>query len=95
MRNKQDITIILTKFLLCSLYTLIFLGGYFYLSYKQQTSISPAFTTLGCTLLSWYTVIRTDHIISNIKQTNQYVHKINNLTLTTYKWNRYRRSMHH
>lgn len=95
MRNKQGVTIILTKFLFCSLCTLVFLGGYFYLSYKQQTSISPAFTTLGCTLLAWYTVIRTDHIISNIKQTNQYVHKINNLTLTTYKWNRYRRSMHH
>lgn len=95
MRNKQDVTIILTKFLLCSLCTLVFLGGYFYLSYKQQTSISPAFTTLGCTLLSWYTVIRADHIISNIKQTNQYVHEINNLTLTTYKWNRYRRGMHH
>ena len=95
MRNKQDVTIILTKFLLCSLFTLVFLGGYFYLSYKQKTSISPAFTTLGCTLLSWYTVIKTDHTISNIKQTNQYVHKINNLTLTTYKWNRYRRSMHH
>lgn len=95
MRNKQDITIILTKFLLCSLYTLVFLGGYFYLSYKQQISISPAFTTLGCTLLSWYTVIRADHIINKIKQTNQYIHKINNLTLTTYKWNRYRRGMHH
>lgn len=95
MRNKQDITIILTKFLLCSLCTLVFLGGYFYLSYKQQISISPAFTTLGCTLLSWYTVIRADHIINKIKQTNQYIHTINNLTLTTYKWNRYRRGMHH
>lgn len=95
MRNKQDITIILTKFLLCSLCTLVFLGGYFYLSYKQQISISPAFTTLGCTLLSWYTVIRADHSINKIKQTNQYIHKINNLTLTTYKWNRYRRGMHH
>lgn len=95
MKNKQDVTIILTKFLLCSLFTLVFLGGYFYLSYKQQTSISPVFTTLGCTLLSWYTVIKTDHTISNIKKTNQYIHKINNLTLTTYKWNRYRRSMHH
>lgn len=95
MRNKQDVTIILAKFLFCSLYTLVFLGGYFYLSYKQQTSINPAFTTLGCTLLSWYTVVKTDHIISNIKKTNQYIHKINNLTLTTYKWNRYRRSMHH
>lgn len=95
MRNKQDVTIILAKFLFCSLYTLVFLGGYFYLSYKQQTSINPAFTTLGCTLLSWYTVVKTDHTISNIKQTNQYIHKINNLTLTTYKWNKYRRSMHH
>lgn len=95
MRNKQDVTIILAKFLFCSLYTLVFLGGYFYLSYKQQTSINPAFTTLGCTLLSWYTVVKTDHTISNIKKTNQYIHKINNLTLTTYKWNRYRRSMHH
>lgn len=95
MRNKQDITIILTKFLLCSLCTLVFLGGYFYLSYKQQISISPAFTTLGCTLLSWYTVIRADHSINKIKQTNQYIHKINNLTLTTYKWKRYRREMHH
>lgn len=95
MRNKQDVTIILAKFLFCSLCTLVFLGGYFYLSYKQQTSINPAFTTLGCTLLSWYTVAKTDHTISKIKQTNQYIHKINNLTLTTYKWNRYRRSMHH
>lgn len=95
MRNKQDVTIILAKFLFCSLYTLVFLGGYFYLSYKQQTSINPAFTTLGCTLLSWYTVVKTDHTISNIKQTNQYIHKINNLTRTTYKWNKYRRSMHH
>ena len=95
MRNKQDVTIILAKFLFCSLYTLVFLGGYFYLSYKQQTSINPAFTTLGCALLSWYTVVKTDHTISNIKQTNQYIHKINNLTRTTYKWNRYRRSMHH
>jgi len=95
MRNKQDVTIILAKFLFCSLYTLVFLGGYFYLSYKQQTSINPAFTTLGCALLSWYTVVKTDHTISNIKQTNQYIHKINNLTRTTYKWNKYRRSMHH
>jgi len=95
MRNKQDVTIILAKFLFCSLYTLVFLGGYFYLSYKQQTSINSAFTTLGCALLSWYTVVKTDHTISNIKQTNQYIHKINNLTRTTYKWNKYRRSMHH
>ena len=90
MINNHGLSIIIGKFLFCSLFTLIFLAGYLYLSYEQQTSANPVFTTIGCALTSWYTVVRSDHLIMDIRRTNKDVHRVNNLTLTAYKWTRKR-----